>query len=738
MTSRSVTSRVRPSLLQGQPIREYHNPATFGDKGKDEQVVNSGSIVREPTTVYQERPPSRRPVTTSGLRAPFNPDRNLNHALDLVEQGSLLARSTKDAKIFGDLRERLQEITDAHKQLQIQIASAQAASIAAESRAKTNEDKYTILVKTMQALDFETWSDPLKLQASITSIEEEIKRLRGTSTLEKIEHQFAAHPVANLVFKKFSRLEDYVYLLKVSTAVSNNHNVVGGVDRPPVAGRPQSSATVREKDAQIAKLVASVHTLRERLRQQSGSGPSSMVSRERSRPATGFGMSRPLSRVSNGPSEAACQPGVLAIAATPDGSTLDAFRPLPSAVCVLLSMFDSLLLPLFERCAALNVPCRERLGHHLALLHPAVGNVPALRDLVCDSPLLPVRHTPKGADVWKDSPSAICRVGLGALTAFCKSFELVPHMFSRATMLRVWAEVTRSQRNRGREQNKETNEEALDVLSHDSCADAQGEETSDGASDATALEDAATTMLDFFEFKEFLGRAAVLRFSLGVLSEHYPTPASKVMALLAHLSCQVQDQETRWDVKQQLSESGTMRFLHKYNAQLQEIYEFHAHLRTAYALPHALEHKKKRTAPEETNRATPDPGDDPEEVRGDNVLALSYSDFAQCCKNFGLCPAPLSDNELFAVFNACAVTLTTDPNSKALGALRAGVTRSNEKRLLTFPEFKMSFVNLAVACESRLPLRSVVLSPWLDASWPCLAGPDKTAAEKEDFSVQII
>ena len=43
---------------------------------------------------------------------------------------------------------------------------------------------------------------------------------------------------------------------------------------------------------------------------------------------------------------------------------------------------------------------------------------------------------------------------------------------------------------------------------------------------------------------------------------------------------------------------------------------------------------------------------------------MSYGEYELFLKRFGICPAPLSSEDLFSIFNNCAISLTMDAHSK--------------------------------------------------------------------------
>lgn len=186
---------------------------------------------------------------------------------DLLQECKKFARATKEHKLLAHVSQATERLSKDHDYI-IDKVYRNIDELGKVKNERQHTDRQLELLQTkIRNLNFEKWTDQVALQESITALESDIKIINSNGPLMELpEYEYSLHPVANLVFQKFRRLEEVVFLLKKKVAMQRPIASVndGGV---VVVDRSLESIEVDNNDLKKRnrKLVALVKKLRNRL-----------------------------------------------------------------------------------------------------------------------------------------------------------------------------------------------------------------------------------------------------------------------------------------------------------------------------------------------------------------------------------------------------------------------------------------------------------------------------------------
>jgi hypothetical protein len=146
-----------------------------------------------------------------------------NQVNALLDRALALMRTQRERSALAQLASLLDSSFRQHASLDSEYWALHQRHLKEQEQAMQIKQEHGDLTSKMRALDFGAWSDQLSLQTSIAALEADIRRISNTSMLEQPDYKHNIHPIANLVFRKFMRLEQLLYVLK-KKVVDNDQN----------------------------------------------------------------------------------------------------------------------------------------------------------------------------------------------------------------------------------------------------------------------------------------------------------------------------------------------------------------------------------------------------------------------------------------------------------------------------------------------------------------------------------
>jgi len=136
----------------------------------------------------------------------------------LLQRSLSMARTPKESSLVTGVKEIMDSIIKHHVTLSGKYETELLKMRNAMQDTAASQKKLTDYQQKLHGLNLDQWGDQFKLKSDIAAMEGEIRNLANVNDLRPIHYDASLPPVANLVFHKFARLEEVVFLLKKKIA----------------------------------------------------------------------------------------------------------------------------------------------------------------------------------------------------------------------------------------------------------------------------------------------------------------------------------------------------------------------------------------------------------------------------------------------------------------------------------------------------------------------------------------